>query len=317
MVERVPLRVALRGAVTALLLLAGCAPERVDQPASPPLPVPSASSDRQDAGEGGAFNTCVQTLAVGDWSLQDRAAGDPAVFADGPRLVLCARSVQRSSLLIALGERYSLTVDGAQRLPGELSGWVVGETLDALIRGLLRGQAYTLDYRPTATGEVDRLTRVSLPASRSGSSSLETRFTPRPESRDGVDALLRERWRIDYGHLEPLLEHSDAAVRMEAIDEIAAEGAGLQILDLALAREPDPSVRIALLQKLDESGSVIALQSMLRALADTEPSVVTEALGQVADWEDAELVERFVQPLLKHDSVDVREAAKAALDRFR
>ena len=124
-------------------------------------------------------------------------------------------------------------------------------------------------------------------------------------------------WQQDYGYAQDLLESSDPQMRIDALDEFVTDGTGLVVLDRALANEDEAQVRVEMLHKVDESGSVLALNVLLKYLSDPDPAVITTAIQLIEEWGDDEVTDRYIQPLMQHADAGVREAATAAMDELR
>ena len=88
------------------------------------------------------------------------------------------------------------------------------------------------------------------------------------------------------------------------------------MLEKALAGETDPDVRVEMLYKLNQSGSYLALQQFVASLHDPDPKVVVTAINILQEWDDEELLERYVQPLAEHDDEDIRGAVREAFASF-
>jgi hypothetical protein len=260
-----------------------------------------------------------QALAEGSYELE----------LDGGEVRLRANQAPRRAILDELEARAGFELAGD--LPGDpFTGWFTAPTAEHAIGLLAPGLAYRSEYRPESNGH--RLVRIELsrPApsqpddpiaavepAPAAATARSVPDTPEPPREDSVAARLYDQWRDDHDYALDLLDSNDPGIRVSALEEFDAEGGGLVALDRALTQEEDPVVRAALLEKLDESGSVIALQSILRGLADPAPVVVVTAIQLAQDWHDEELTERYIEPLLAHPDKRVQTAAREAIDSVR
>jgi HEAT repeat protein len=105
------------------------------------------------------------------------------------------------------------------------------------------------------------------------------------------------------------LADPDPEVRASEVASLEPEAEGLQQLERALAADPDPLVRIAATEALADGDSFGAVEALLRALSDSDPSVVIAALDGLEFAADETVIPRL-QPMLQHPAPEVR--AKAA-----
>ncbi len=128
-----------------------------------------------------------------------------------------------------------------------------------------------------------------------------------PDSASEVDTRLLYEWQA--AHVEAYIEINSSypAERILGLESVDAEGGALVMLDGMIEYDTDPDVRIAVLEKLAESESRIAYESILKGLADPDPRVIIMAVTIVEDWGDEEIIPRYLEPLLSHPDADVRE----------
>ena len=260
----------------------------------------------------------------------DLPVGEARFVREADGVLVVAHDVARADLLARLGAWAGFPVEGSGSLQGRWTGAMRADSLVDAVAGLLGTVPFRAEYQADRDGH--RLVRVRLgalpvaaslraqPASAAAAAAVAEPVVAQARTELDVpppSATDLAHWRDDHPFLEELLAGGSPAERIVALEGVQAEGAGLAVLDAVLAAEPDPLVRIALLHKLDESGSVVALQSLLSALDDANPDVVVTAVRLVADWQDLELMERYLEPLLNHASGEVQQAAMDAINTMR
>ena len=90
----------------------------------------------------------------------------------------------------------------------------------------------------------------------------------------------------------------------------------MRLLADALSHDPDPRVRAEAANQLGYADSIGAVRALLRALKDSDPTVVAaavESLGFTAD----DSVIPDLEPLLQHPDAQVREQAKRVIEFLR
>lgn len=262
---------------------------------------------------------CGESLAAGSWALGPESPAARFGAGASTGLVLCGRAIERAQLLRELARSEAFAISGEQQIIGEFSGWVRGDNVAEVLAALLTSVNFTTRFVAVPSGH--KLSELHIADAAWSESPEDAPAFPSNTQTAGLsgqlDAELQARWQADYGDLQEQLTDTDPGVRLATLEEFVAQGPGLDVLDQLLVDEPDPQIRIALLEKLDESGSVVALQTMLRHLQDPDPDVVFTTIELVVDWHDEELVLRHVRPLVNHASSVVRAAAEEAVDRFR
>ena len=262
---------------------------------------------------------CGADLVAGSWSLGPIAGEEASASGLEPKgLLLCANQISKNQLLRELSVVEGFVLSGEQQLSEQFSGSMVGDALPSLLRQLLAMQPFSLVFEPIENAV--RLARVSIEPP-GGLPNRNPATAVAEESANRFNAELssaeQTRWQNDYGSIASDLSDENELVKRTALEELVVEGEALSVLAQALATEASPDMRISLLEKLDESGSVVALLTMLQHLKDPDPAVVVASVQLINDWHDEEVVLRYVQPLLQHDDEVVRDAAADAIDRFR
>jgi hypothetical protein len=143
----------------------------------------------------------------------------------------------------------------------------------------------------------------------------ELRRRSAPERAEAARTFREKREAREHAALEQLAS-PDAAGRIEALDDLDAEGEALpRIVDLART-DPDAGVRAAAVARLADAGSFRAQAALLDALADPSPQVVIAALGALEDVGDESMLAQ-IEPLATHADPAVREAANETLESLR
>lgn len=109
------------------------------------------------------------------------------------------------------------------------------------------------------------------------------------------------------------LDSRDPRLRARAAAAIEPEGRGLDALLNVVERDPDPAVRVAAVERLEDANTYGGVQGLLRALEDRDRRVVIaamESLEFAGDESNVPELERF----LDHPDKGIRRAAREAID---
>ncbi len=138
-----------------------------------------------------------------------------------------------------------------------------------------------------------------------------------PTRRDGSAEPARARPRSlrsdALAEAEERLASGDALERIETLEELEPEGAGLALITRALRDDPDPEVRMAAATQLETSGSPQAVRALVGALEDRDSQVVIsaiEALEYLGDESTLSELERY----RNHSDPEVRDAVELAIE---
>lgn len=134
----------------------------------------------------------------------------------------------------------------------------------------------------------------------------------REKVRLAIEAREREEAEAQAIRMEHL-RSTDPALRIGAVEDFEIEGSRYDpLLDL-LATDPDQSVRVAALERLQGENDLAVSCAILDALDDPHPRVILAALDGLRSNGDASIV-RNLDPLLSHDDPEVRAAASQTID---
>ena len=122
-------------------------------------------------------------------------------------------------------------------------------------------------------------------------------------------------WQIANAEVSTLISSNYSADRILALEDIYAEAGALVMLDDMLKNDPESRVRVAVLEKLDESDSTIAHESILKALEDKAPEVVLTALEIIDYWGDEDVIFLYVAALTSHPDADVRHRVNGIISK--
>jgi hypothetical protein len=264
--------------------------------------------------------------------------------ADG-RASVEAEDALALAVLERLGERAGFRVAARTDTPRRVSLRLDGVTLEHAIAVILAETPYGIDYRYDAAKGAHAIETVRVGSADSGSRSaalgeaerglgerLETRPPSLPpaaeiegpaEEGGAIDLaafLARRRALEDDSGTDPevidaLLDPRDS-VRAEAVGALETEGVDLQTAIAFAKADPSPRVRAAAVDALGEDGRYAAMQVVVKALDDPDPTVVLRAIAVIESEGDATLASRL-EPLAQHRDDAVRARVAEALAELR
>jgi hypothetical protein len=129
-----------------------------------------------------------------------------------------------------------------------------------------------------------------------------------------INAQLLDEWQIENAEASIRVASDYPDERILALEDIDAEAGALVMLDDMLVGDPDATVRLAALEKLDESDSTIAHESILKAFDDPDSEVILTALAIIDQWDDDEVIARYVAPLASHPDIEISDYAAKIID---
>ncbi len=115
--------------------------------------------------------------------------------------------------------------------------------------------------------------------------------------------------------LVPLLGHPESLVRCYAARLLSRSGSAELSHVLELRNDPAPRVRVAALQALESTSTVLALRMALRLLDDAHPRVRAQACRTASAISPVAAAD-LVAGALRDESWEVREAAHESLVRY-
>jgi hypothetical protein len=104
--------------------------------------------------------------------------------------------------------------------------------------------------------------------------------------------------------------------RIEGLQELDADGVGLDLALELLDWDGNAEVRLAAVEKVSEGLGYSAVAGLVRALDDPDPRVVVAAIHGLENAGDDSVVPEL-EPLLQHRDDRVRTVAAAALELLR
>jgi len=109
------------------------------------------------------------------------------------------------------------------------------------------------------------------------------------------------------------LDSPDPEARSDAADWIDLEGEAFERILSLLETDPDPDVRLTIVERLGDDGSPAAIDALVDALRDPNPEVVLLVMD-VLELEAEHRLISELNALLSHSDPEVREAAQDIKD---
>ena len=156
---------------------------------------------------------------------------------------------------------------------------------------------------PQAAGAADPVATIEPTERRFGLGS-DVLPTPGPRS-EAVEPEILDKLRSGY-----------PVERIEGLEELDADGEGLDLALELLDRDGNPEVRLAAVEKVSEALGYSAVAGLVRALDDSDPRVVVAAIRGLENLGDDSVVPEL-EPLLQHRDDRVRAVAAEALELLR
>jgi hypothetical protein len=166
------------------------------------------------------------------------------------------------------------------------------------------GERALAPFDPAAGASEARAEAPGRAAEGLPSDSRQHREYPLEEPTVAIE-IHEEQWR--------LLESHYPADREIAVATLPPYGEGLDLLIETLADDPSPEVRAAAAGKLIGTGTHAATSALLQALQDSDPIVVVSAIEVLQMMGDPSVLPE-IEPLLMHQSNDVRDSARDAVE---
>lgn len=198
------------------------------------------------------------------------------------------------------------------------------------IAAILDGSNYTLGYDRDDASGTQILARVeigetleeaavnavrTMPTNAQGLrdrvASPSTQAEPRTR-RNPIDPA-DEIYVAEQAEMFSSLDSPDPEERIDAADWIDLEGEAFERILSLLETDPDPDVRLTIVERLGDDGSPAAIDALVDALRDPDPEVVLLAMD-VLELEAEQRLISELDALLSHPDPEVREAAQDIMD---
>ena len=245
--------------------------------------------------------------------------GSARVRVDGRGVTLQARSAPRRDLLEKLARELDFELVAPDVGNEPITAEADGLPLEAVVPRLLPDRSYRLDFALDVAAGAHRVSRLEVAAlgerSRPPGSSLATGADrPAPQVvRSKPGRTPRGSNGVDWKELLLRLDDADHEERIDALREIDPNGEGLPLITDRLARDPNPEVRIAAAEVLEEGETLSAVDALVFALDDPDPEVVLAAIAALELTDDVTVVNDLAL-LLDHPNGAIREAAFDAIE---
>ncbi len=236
---------------------------------------------------------------------------------DDSLLSALANEASRGVILEALAQAagFELLIGADAGLEQFLSLRVQHETAEVVLARVLAGIPHALSYpADPATGAARLRVVVGVDAaSLAAAATPSAERAPRPEPSPEQLAERAERASSMWAQSLDNLRSSDPELRADGARWLNVNSVdGFQAAVERLAEDESPLVRAAAAEALLDA-DVGAVQPLLAALDDPDPSVVLAALEALEFVGDASTIPH-VAPLLKHKDVEVRERTVQAIE---
>jgi hypothetical protein len=244
----------------------------------------------------------------------DAAPGEALILYENGRVSMVSNRYPRIGLLGKLSREVGFEMTRPE--PGARSANLTLRLLDATVEEAiataLTGVEFQIHYVYDAEQKRSVLSRVNLGRPRSepvrgGARGRESRgpgndrHRPRADGREPSDSRNDE--------IAVALASSDPDVRSEAVDRLEPEGEELETLKDLLAHDRSSLVRRSAAERLETSDSRSAIDALVDALDDPDPSVVLAAIDAHEFAADSEHLPRILASGGdRHTNPEVREA---------
>jgi cell division inhibitor SulA len=253
------------------------------------------------------------------------ARGDFELSVEDGRVSVAANDAALGPLLARLSQEagFELTVLAPELPPVRVA--LRGATLPVALVRLLEGLDYRTDFRVDSDSGRSRLVQLRVgpePAAASPERPVA------PAERRAEREPDRERARADWRRVRSerraarseeqaqqieRLASRDPVVRAEAAEDLEPEGEGLRRLADLARHDPDPDVRVAAIETLEDADAHAAVQALVDALADPDPRVVVAAI-EALEFAGDETVVPYLQPLRESPDAEIGDAAAEAIE---
>ncbi len=307
-----------------MLLLAPAAGCGRPPDATPAGAAPPATADaRADAQAGDPESAAGSAPEPGPGSVRLRV--------DEHGLTLVANATPRRPLLEELAARLHFELVASDLGNEPVSAHVERGRLEDALPQLLADRSYRVDHRYDAVTRRHEVTRLEVAPRGAAVFSAPPPATPagapeKPDAsggpgRDAVAGVERADAGpetapsgdgVDWKALVLRLDDADAEERIDALNEIDPDGDGLALIIDRLTRDPDPRVRAAAAENLEDADTLAGVDALVRALSDPDKQVVLAAIDALEFTEDYTVVENLL-PLLNHPDPEIREVTRDAI----
>ncbi len=301
-----PLAVALAGAALVAIGL-GCGSEEASDPAPTSLAESKPAPDRPLAPHGKAYveYSDGRVTVRSDGSLQLAVLEQLAAQA-GFEIVAGRTDAKPITLYI---ERASL-VDAIALILDGIS-YTLGHEFDEAFGTRILTRVEIGEAFDNSAASRTKTASTNALRTRDRASSAATRFAQ--GTRSDRQEPISEAYAAEQAVLLSALDSPDPEARADAVDWIDLDGKAFERIISLLESDPDPDVRITIVDRLGDEESPAAIAALIVALRDSDPEVVLRAIEILEFEADGWLIPEL-EPLLAHRDPDVREAAQDAID---
>ncbi len=191
---------------------------------------------------------------------------------------------------------------------------------------ILDGLSYTLGYEFDEASGTRILARVEIGESlENGAVNLpkaaptdalrihDRVSIPAERARGNQMVPTKDAYATEQAELLLSLDSPDPEERADAADWIDLDGKALERMISLLESDPDPDVRVTIVDRLGDEESPAAMAALIVALRDPDSEVVLRAI-EILEFEAEEWLIPELEPLFSHRDPEVREAAQDAKD---
>jgi hypothetical protein len=189
---------------------------------------------------------------------------------------------------------------------------------------ILDGLSYTLGYEFDEASGTRILARVEIGESfENGAVNLpkaastdalrihDRVSSPAERARGDQMVPTKDAYATEQDELLLSLDSPDPEERADAADWIDLDEKALERMISLLESDPDPDVRLTIVDRLGDEESPAAMAALIVALRDPDSEVVLRAI-EILEFEAEEWLIPELEPLLSHRDPEVREAAQDA-----
>lgn len=233
-------------------------------------------------------------------------------------VTLRASEASRQTILADMAGQIGFELRNPQGLDALVSVEVEDGSIYQLLDGLMDGVAYSPRFGDRLRDNGFRLTGITVGE---GSALLEAVGAEETASEPSI-ALAASgipmppaKGEIYFGsepdevELAQRLQFGPAEERAIAVSELMMDPTGFNAAYLTFLRDPDPEVRLAVLELIEAEENFVAKQMIVASLSDTSRDIVMYALEIVDSLGDFSLVPQ-VEALFNHYDPEVREYAR-------
>ena len=303
--------------ISSLILVAGC-----DQGEDSPQQV-----EVLDTGASTATETTVQSApAATTPSSESQSAATSESVVSGQYLLqvgqgvisLEAKESSRQAILGDMAGQLGFELRNPQGLDALISVRLENSPMNSVLESLLAGVPYSARYREDFGNQGFRIAGVVVgeeTALLSAVGADETVSEPSIALAASGIPMPPVKGEIYFGsepddvELAQRLQFGSSEDRAIAVSELMMDPTGFNAAYLTFLRDPDPEVRLAVLELIEAEENFVAKQMVVASLSDTNKDIVMYALEIVDSMGDFSLVPQ-IEALYNHYDPEVREYAR-------